>query len=96
MQKSSIFCTSLAKSMVDHTQALSLPMCSVSLVPGMTATPSPCQVLRGQVVRRLSTAPALVAVYVCICSACQQACWGCTMIMHVEGPESQGDPWGAH
>ena len=41
MQKSSIFCTSLAKSMVDQTQALSLPMCSVSLVPGITA-PAPC------------------------------------------------------
>ncbi len=36
MQNSSIFCSSSAKSTVDHTHALSLPLCSCSFVPGIT------------------------------------------------------------
>ena len=37
MQKSSGFCSSSAKSTVVYTQAFSLPLCSCSFVPGMTA-----------------------------------------------------------
>ena len=37
MQNSSILCDSSAKSTQLHTMALSLPPCSCTLVPGMTA-----------------------------------------------------------
>lgn len=37
MANSSTFCASSEKSTVDHTHALSLPACSCSLTPGMTA-----------------------------------------------------------
>ena len=37
MQNSSMRCDSSAKSTQDHTMALSLPPCSCTLVPGMTA-----------------------------------------------------------
>ena len=36
-QKSSIFCSSSAKSTVEYTHAFSLPLCSCSFVPGSTA-----------------------------------------------------------
>ena len=48
MQKSSGFCSSSAKSTVVYTQAFSLPLCSCSFVPGMTA-PSMHPVNQGQV-----------------------------------------------
>lgn len=38
MQNSSIFCDSSAKSTHDQTMALSLPPCSLIVVPGMTAS----------------------------------------------------------